>query len=101
MIRLSLEPLPWRIARSIRELYKRYLPKVIAYVAHNQGTEEEAYTLFREALMVLFRKVKRGKLNLPSSLEAYIAGICRYQWLAKHPKARFSLPMLRWRSSAT
>lgn len=67
----------------IRELYRRYLPSIITYIKHNQGTEADAYALFREALTVLFRKVKRGKMSMPASLDQYIAGICRYQWLAR------------------
>ena len=68
-------------SKTISYFYQAYLPGVMSYIKNNGGFEEDARDIFQEALMVLFKKAKSGKLILSCTLKTYIFSICRFQWL--------------------
>lgn len=61
--------------------YDNYLPGTIRYVRQNNGSEADARDLFQEVLIVLYRKMQKGDLQLTASLGTYILAICRNLWL--------------------
>lgn len=65
----------------LAELYRLFLPKVIAYIKNNSGSEEDAKDIFQEAVMVLFHKTRSGDIALSSTFQAYLLGVCRLLWL--------------------
>jgi RNA polymerase sigma factor (sigma-70 family) len=62
-------------------LYKEVFMQIRWLVIHNHGTEQEAKDIFQESMIVLYRKIRAGKLNLNCTLSTYIYSICRLLWL--------------------
>lgn len=65
----------------INEIYRQILPGIIAYIRGNSGSEDDARDIFQEALIVLYRKVSAGNLELTCTLKTYLSSICRNLWL--------------------
>ena len=70
-------------SRAVLKIYQDFLPGIIRYIQKNRGSEEEARDIFQEAMIVLFRKIKAGNLNLTCTLNTYLSSICRNLWLKK------------------
>jgi len=70
----------------LQRIYKESLPNVIQHVQKNSGTTEDAKDIFQEAILILFKKVKKGDLELKTSFSAYLFGICKMLWLKKLKK---------------
>ena len=46
----------------LEKLYSEYFPGVKSYICLNNGDSDEAFDVFQEAVIVLFKKVKMKKL---------------------------------------
>lgn len=69
-----------RLSKAIEGLYGIY-PSIESLVKKNQGNREDSEDIFQEALIVLFKKVKKGDFVLSSSLKTFIYGISKNLWL--------------------
>lgn len=61
-------------------LYQNYFSTVKSHIVKNSGTEEDAYDIFQDALMVVFKKFQNNGVELTSDLKAYVFGIARKLW---------------------
>ena len=65
----------------LRAIYYTYFPNIKKMVLDNKGDEQDAKDVFQEGLIVVYRKIKEGNLNISSTFKRYIYGICRFIWL--------------------
>ena len=63
-----------------REVYA-YYPMVQSYVLNNSGTEEDAKDLFQNALISLYKNVRKPDFKLTSKLSTYLYSICKNKWI--------------------
>jgi RNA polymerase sigma factor (sigma-70 family) len=64
-------------------IYKKFFPSIRNFIENNNGNEEDARDLFQEAIIVIYRKMKKEPLVLSCNFKTYIYSICRLLWL-KH-----------------
>lgn len=64
----------------LNRLYKKFSPKIIAFVKNNSGNESEAQDLFQEALIAIFHKAVDGNFVLSCPFDAYLFMVCRNKW---------------------
>lgn len=64
-------------------LYNAYFPGVAKYIRNNSGTEEEAKDIFQESLIVLYNKLRDGKLHIDRSLRSYFNVMVKLLWFKK------------------
>ena len=65
----------------LKSIYLTYFPSIKRLVLDNNGSEQDAKDVFQEGIIIIYRKIKEGNLNLTSSFKSYIYGVCRYIWL--------------------
>lgn len=66
--------------KTLNWLYNNYLPTIKKYVLKRNGSESDAYDVFQEAIIVLYRQVLENKVKLTSDLKGYFFGIARNIW---------------------
>lgn len=65
----------------LKSIYVTYFPTIKRFVLDNSGSEQDAKDVFQEGIIIIYRKIKEGNLNLTSSFKSYIYGVCRLIWL--------------------
>lgn len=65
----------------INEIYKNFVPKVIAYVCKNSGDEMAANDIVQETLITIYDQAKTKELQLSCPFDAYFFLICKRKWL--------------------
>jgi len=70
----------------LQRIYKETLPEVSKYIKRNSGTFDDAKDVFQEGIIVVFKKVKKGELELTTSFHNYLFSVCRNIWLKKLTK---------------
>jgi len=64
-------------------VYQLYRPRIVAFVAKQGGSEQEAKDVLQEALIAVFINVQKQDFQIIYSFDAYLYGICQKQWLKK------------------
>jgi RNA polymerase sigma factor (sigma-70 family) len=70
-------------------LYDNYLQTVKNYVLKNSGSSEDVSDVFQESIIILYRQITEGNLNLTTDLKGYFFGVARNVWnalLRKKPR---------------
>ena len=67
----------------LQTIYRESLPHVVRYIQKNSGTQDDAKDVFQEGILVVFRKIQKGQLELTSTFHAFLFGICKRIWLKK------------------
>ena len=70
-------------SEGIKKIYREYLPRITKFVLSNHGDEEDAKDIFQEAIIIIFKKIKKEKLDLKSSFFTYLYAVCKNLWLKK------------------
>lgn len=66
--------------KTLNYLYQNYFSTVKSYIVKNSGTEDDAYDIFQDALMVVFKKFQHNGVELTSDLKGYVFGVARKLW---------------------
>ena len=64
----------------LKAFYKKNLPHVSKYILKHQGRAEDVEDIFQDALVVLYHKLRAGKLETKVMIHTYFAGICKNMW---------------------
>src|SRR5262245_32675324 len=64
----------------IREIYKRFSPKVISYVERNNGTRDEARDVIQDSLITIYQQRLEKGLQLTCPFDAYFFLLCKRKW---------------------
>jgi RNA polymerase sigma factor (sigma-70 family) len=85
MIHYTVEAILTGLKNSDNEVlgyvYKKYYPEIRFFVIKNSGTDEDAKDTFQEALIVIYKKLKAGNLELNCSFKTYLYSVTRLIWL--------------------
>jgi len=65
---------------TLNYLYSNYFGTVRTHILKNSGTDEDAYDIFQDTLMVLFKKVQENHMELTTDLKGYVFSISRNLW---------------------
>jgi RNA polymerase sigma factor (sigma-70 family) len=71
-------------------IYNKFFPSIRNFIENNNGNEEDARDLFQEAIIVIYRKMKKEPLVLNCNFKTYIYSVCRLLWLKQLEKRRNS-----------
>jgi RNA polymerase sigma factor (sigma-70 family) len=64
-------------------LYENYLPQVKNHVLRNSGSDDDVSDVFQDSIIVLYKQITDGELNLTTDLKGYFFGISRNIWNAQ------------------
>lgn len=67
----------------LKWVYNNYLETVRHLILRNSGSEADVSDIFQETIIVLYRQITEGELNLTSDLRAYFFGIAKNLWNAQ------------------
>lgn len=71
----------------IREIYKKFVPKVKNYIRTNSGDDDQAQDVIQEVLITIFNQAKTNGLQLTCPFDAYFFLLCKRRWLNEIKKA--------------
>jgi len=66
--------------KTVNYLYDTFFDTIKSYVLKNTGTEDDAYDIFQDAMMVILKKIQQNHLDESTDVRAYIFGISRNLW---------------------
>ncbi len=66
--------------KSINYLYDTFFDTIKSYILKNTGTEDDAYDIFQDVMMVIFKKIQQNNLNESTDVKGYIFGVSRNLW---------------------
>ena len=72
----------------LKNIYVIYFPVIKRYILDNNGSEQDAKDAFQEGIIIIYRKIKEGNLNLSSSFKSYIYSVCRFIWIKQLSKSK-------------
>lgn len=75
----------------IKFVYKQYFLPIKYMVTSNSGKDMDAEDVFQDALVVIYKKISSGNLNLTSAFHTYLYAICKHIWLQKLNKKGIQL----------
>lgn len=67
----------------IRFIYKNYFKVVNGFVTKNRGSEQDAWDVFQESLILLFEKLRQDPTCIRTSFHGYLYGVCKYRWIKR------------------
>lgn len=71
---------------ALRYLYKTCLPKIKSMVTKFGGTIDDSKDVFQDGVVILYRKIKKGEMELTSNPESFLYIMCKNIWLNKMKK---------------
>ncbi|MFA8433922.1 MAG: RNA polymerase sigma factor [Marinifilaceae bacterium] len=72
----------------LKYVYSKFYPSIRNFIENNNGNEEDARDLFQEAIIVIYRKMKKEPLVLNCNFKTYIYSVCKLLWLKQLEKRR-------------
>ena len=69
-------------------IYRKYFPEIRFFVIKNSGSDEDAQDVFQEAIIIIYKKLKDGVLDLTCSFKTYLYSVCRIVWLKQLEKRK-------------
>ena len=64
-------------------LYEKILPKICKYICKNSGTEEDAFDIFQDGVMIFYNYVISGKFNEKYEIAGFLYTVCKNLWINK------------------
>lgn len=83
-----LEGLKTSDSNVLEYVYKKYFPIVRFFVIKNSGTDEDAKDVFQEAVILIYKRLKDGSLDLTCAFKTYLYSVCRILWLRQLEKRK-------------
>ncbi len=65
----------------IKEIYRKYVPKVVNHIKKNSGDGGNAQDVVQEVLITIYHQAKEKNLRLTCPFEAYFFLLCKRRWL--------------------
>jgi RNA polymerase sigma factor (sigma-70 family) len=73
-------------SRVLREIYAECLPMVERMIINTGGDRDQARDVFQEAMIIIFRKLTSGELELTCRFSTYLYGISKKVWMQEKRK---------------
>ena len=77
--------------KSVNYLYDSSFDTIKNYILKNTGTEDDAYDIFQDAMMVLFKKVQLNNLGKDTDVKGFLFGVSRNLWQKHLRKNKISI----------
>ena len=74
-------------------LYLHCLPKILVLIESNKGNKDEAYDIFQDALIVLYKQAKLGMLKEGFEVDGFIYSVARNLWINRAKKLNRHAPL--------
>lgn len=82
-------------SKAIRYMYKLIYPTVEKMVFKMNGSTQEAYDVFQDAMTIVYEKAKNDQLIISCKLSTYVTAVAKHLWLrqlANRKKGPISIP---------
>lgn len=79
----------------LREIYDRFLGRVVGWVRKNSGSEMDGHDLFQEGMEVVVVNAQKPDFILTAPFESFLWGICSRLWYKKLNKRNNTREMVR------
>ncbi|MCP4312554.1 MAG: sigma-70 family RNA polymerase sigma factor [Bacteroidetes bacterium] len=76
-------------------VYDAYFPMIEGFVIHNSGSRDEAQDVFQEAMLIAYKKIREGELELTCRFGTYLYAICKKVWIQDRRKYLLHAEKLR------
>jgi len=70
-------------SKVLRSIKTNFFPGILNYVEANNGNHADAQEVYMDGIVVIYRKVKEGRLELTSSFYTYFYAVCKRIWMKK------------------
>lgn len=70
----------------LNEIYQNILPKVTSFIRNNNGSEDEAFDVFQDAVMAFYKMVVTGKFDEKYEISGFIYTVSRNLWVNRVKK---------------
>jgi RNA polymerase sigma factor (sigma-70 family) len=67
-------------------LYEEILPKIKGMILKNSGDEDEVKDVFQDAVVVLYKQVRKGSFNTSEDIGGYLYVIAKHLWMKRAVK---------------
>lgn len=72
-----------------KAIFSDFAQMVDSFVVRNRGTKEDARDIFMDGLEALYRRLKKGDLDLTCSFGTFLFAICKRLWFKKIRRKKF------------
>ncbi len=72
--------------RVIQYVYKECFPMVERMVINSGGNHEHAKDVFQEGMIIIYKKISTGELELTCKFSTYLYAVCKKFWLQEKRK---------------
>ncbi len=79
--------------RILQLLYEKVLPKICKYICKNSGSEEDAFDIFQDGVMIFYKYVISGKFSEKYEIAGFLYTVCKNLWINKARHNRLLLRM--------
>lgn len=76
-------------SKVINEIYQQFFPTIRNFIERNSGKTEDAQDIFQDALISIFRRLKKDNLKIQHTFNTYFFTVCKNLWYKKTKKAGF------------
>ncbi len=76
------------VNQAFKLLFREYYPTIKSFILSNNGTVRDAEDIFQDSLIIFYKKIRSGQLELTCALKTYIYSICKYLWFNKIRKKK-------------
>ncbi len=66
--------------KSVNYLYNSFFETIKSFILSNTGTEDDAYDIFQDALMVLFKKIRQNNISESTDVKGFIFSVSKNLW---------------------
>lgn len=73
-------------SRMIQNIYNEYFPMVERMVINSGGDGEQAKDVFQEGMVIIYRKLTCGELQLTCKFSTYLYAVCKKIWTQEKRK---------------
>jgi DNA-directed RNA polymerase specialized sigma24 family protein len=82
-------------------LYKNAFPIVARFIAHHDGTFQDAKDIFQDTLIIYYEKLKEEQFEPRINETAYLAGIAKHLWFQKFNREKQTISLADIESEIT
>ncbi len=69
--------------KALEYLYIKIYPKIKTYIFKNSGTEDDAFDIFQDSIIILCKQVQLDKFDTKKEISGFLFSVCRNLWINK------------------
>lgn len=72
----------------LEHLYEKVLPKISKYIRKNSGTEDDAFDIFQDGVIIFYKYLITGRYREEFEIAGFLYTVCKNLWInkVKHDK---------------